>query len=127
MKSLRSIFVARPFRAALATGRPEGLRYAPSKMTRQTIIRRVLLSVTVDAKPHVVIDHAFGDGLLRDVAVARRAVHLRADVRRVIELHVRFLRESVDALPRNLDALLRVRRHLLDQRTVGRNLAVADH
>ena len=41
---------------------------------------------------------------LRHVAVARGAVHLRADMRRVIEAHVRFVREPVDALPGNVDA-----------------------
>ena len=44
-----------------------------------------------------------------------------ADVRRVVEAHVRLAREPVDALPRNLDPLLRIAGDLLDQRLVGRD------
>src|ERR1043165_8240956 len=113
--------------SGLPAGSPKGLRYTSSKMTREAIVRRVPLPMTVHAESHRVIDGALGDRLLPEVAVALRAVDLRADVRRVVELHVRLLRESVDALPGNFHALLRVRRHLLDQRTVGRDLAVADH
>src|SRR5438128_736497 len=96
-------------------------------MTRQTIVRRVLLLVAVHAESHGVIDDALGDRHVRHVAVARGAVHLRADVRRVIEADVRFRIEAVHALPRNLDALVGVRRHLFDERLARRNLTVADH
>src|ERR1043165_7886239 len=108
--------------SGLPAGSPKGLRYTSSKMTREAIVRRVLLPMTVHAESHRVIDGALGDRLLPEIAVALRAVDLRADVRRVVELHVRFLREAIHTLPGNLDALLRIRRHLLDQGTIGRDL-----
>src|SRR5882762_8462599 len=46
-----------------------------------------------------------GDGLLPDVAVTRRALDLCADMRRVVELHVRGRRVAVDALPREVEPL----------------------
>ena len=45
-------------------------------------------------------------GLLGLVAVAGRALDLGADVRRVIEAHVRLCRIVVDAVPLEVDALL---------------------
>src|SRR5260221_10242312 len=96
-------------------------------MTRQTVIRRVLLLVAVHAEAHVVIDGALGDRHGGEIAVTGLAVYARADVRRVVETDVRFAGEAVDALPRDLEALVGVAGHLLDQRPVGRNLTVADH
>ena len=59
--------------------------------------------MAVDAETHVVIDDALGDRLVRQIAVARRAVDVGADMRGVLELDVRFVRKSVHALPWNLD------------------------
>src|SRR5260370_1218734 len=83
--------------------------------------------MTVHAEAHAVIDNAIGDDLVREVAVAGLAIHARTNVRRVVEAHVGLVREAVHALPRNLDALLRIGRDFLDQRAIGRDLAVADH
>src|SRR6185295_16948797 len=83
--------------------------------------------MTVHAESHAVIDRMLRHRLLRQVAVAGRAGDAGTDVRRVIEAHVRLAREPVDALPGNLDTLVRIGGDLLDERTVGRNLAVADH
>ena len=58
------------------------------EMAGKAVDRSLLFDVTGHARPHVQIDVVLGDGLLRDVAVARRALHLGADVRRVIEPHV---------------------------------------
>src|SRR6185436_12775881 len=96
-------------------------------VARQTIVRRLFLPMTVHAEPHAVVDGTLGDRLVRHVAVARRAGDAGPDVRRVVEAHMRFAREAVHALPRNLDALLRVLGDLFDERTVGGDLAVADH
>src|SRR5262245_40919128 len=90
-------------------------------MTRQTIVRRVLLPVTVHAESHRQIDVSLGHGLLRDRAVTGRAFHVRPDVRRVVEMHVRSVRVAVDALPGEIVAALLNRGHLLDERPVGGN------
>ena len=50
-----------------------------------------------------------------------------ADVRRVVELHVRRRRIAVDALPGEIDALLAHRGDQLDARPVGGDGVVADH
>ena len=76
-------------------------------MAGQAIDRRLLLAVTVHAEAHRQVHVALRHGLLADVAVARRALDLGADVRRVVELHVRRRRDSRrHALPRQVDALL---------------------
>src|SRR6185436_5059319 len=98
-----------------------------SEMAREAIVRRLLLPVAVHAEPHAVIDGVLGDRHLREVAVAGGAVDARSNVRRVVEAHVRLAAEAVDALPRDLDPLVRVVGHLLNQRLVGGDLAVADH
>src|SRR5262245_27971438 len=123
MKSLRSI---------IAIGELENWRIGesqlpPSVMAGEAVVQRVFLPVTVHAKTHVVIDGALGDSLIVQVAVARGTIDARAYVGRVVEADVGGVREAVDTLPRNLDALVRIRRDLLDQRTIGRDLTVADH
>ena len=79
------------------------------------------------AVPHAERDVPLRDRLMGDIAMARRALDARANVRRVVEAHVGFTREPVHTLPRNLETFLRIARHLFDQRPVGRDLAVADH
>src|SRR5450631_3253792 len=96
-------------------------------MAGETVIRGVVRPMTVHAEPHVVVDDALGDRLLGDVAVTRRAVDLRPDVRRVVEADVRLTREAVHALPRDLDPLVRIVGDLFDERMIGRDLTVADH
>src|SRR4029450_9317279 len=56
-----------------------------------------------------------------------RALDLGADVRRVIEAHVRLRRVTVDALPRQIEALGLQVGEGFDQRAVRRDLRVADH
>ena len=96
-------------------------------MTGQAVDRRLLLVVTVDAEPHRQIDIPLSDRLTRDVAVTRRAVDVRTNVRRVIELHVRLFGESIHALPRQVETF---RAHLgdqLDPRAIGGDRVMADH
>jgi hypothetical protein len=64
--------------------------------------------VTIDAKAHRLVDDAFGDRHLREISMTRSALHACADVRRVIEPHVRLFDESVYRLPGQLFAALRV-------------------
>src|SRR5687768_3606564 len=56
-----------------------------------------------------------------------RALNLGADVRRVLEAHVRFRKVAVDAVPVEIDALGLHLGDLLDQRPIGGNLRVAGH
>src|SRR5688572_6164243 len=97
------------------------------EMTRQAIRGRVVLTVTRDAEAHVQIDIALRHRLLRDVSVTGRTLDFGANVRRVVELHVRLLRVAVHALPREIDPLIAHGGDLLDARPVGRDGVVADH
>lgn len=67
-----------------------------------------------NAKPHRVIHCAHRHRLLRHISVARRAIHSRANVRCMIEFHVRRLFKPVHALPRNILALGLICGDLLD-------------
>src|SRR5687767_5139777 len=60
-----------------------------SEVTGQTVDRRLVFPVAAHAEAHVEIDVPLRDRLLANVAVTRRALHLGADVRSVVELHVR--------------------------------------
>src|SRR5207253_4639437 len=113
MKSRRSITV-------------DGVRSPPLKMTRETVVRRPFLPMTVHAESHIEIHIALGHRLLGDVAVTRRAIDVRADVRGMVEAHVHLVRVPVDPLPSEVDSLVLQRGHLLNQRAVGRNRGVAD-
>jgi len=68
-------------------------------MTGHAVVGRALLFMATDAEAHGVVYDALGDRHLREIAVAGRAINLRADMRSVVETDVRFLVESVDALP----------------------------
>ena len=82
--------------------------------------------MTVHAIPHIEVDIALRNRLVRDVAMARRAFDVGADVRRMIEPDVRALRITVDALPVQVDSLLGHLRNLLDARPVSRDGGMAD-
>ena len=96
-------------------------------MTRDAINRRVVLPVAFDAKTHGVIDFALGDGHGVQVAVAFRAIHTGANMRSVIELHVRRRLEAVHALPGNILSARLVRREFLDFGLVGGDGLMASH
>src|SRR6202521_6160303 len=98
-----------------------------SEVARHALVRRVLLAVAVHAESHVYVDVALGHGLVRDVAVAGRALDARADVRGVVEPHVRLRRIAVHALPLKIEALLLHRGDLLDERSIRGEHDVADH
>src|SRR5262245_31403410 len=95
-------------------------------MTRQAVVRRVLLPMTGYALAHAERDVALGDGLMRDITVTRRALDVRPDVWGVVELYVRRLRIPVDTLPREVEPFFRHRRDLLNARLVGRNGRMAN-
>ena len=96
-------------------------------MARDALVWRVLLAVTVHTEPHVQVHVPLGNRLMRDVAVARRALDVCADVGRVIEADVRLVRVEVDALPAQIESLFLKRGDLLDERAVGRDRDVAGH
>lgn len=87
-------------------------------MAGLAVIGDLSFFVTVHTKPHRVIHNAFGDGHRCHVAVAVGAVYLSANVRSVIESHMRFVIPSVNALPGNVFAAIVVRLDLLDFRTI---------
>ena len=84
-------------------------RRSISVVARQAIVGRALLLMTIDAKPHGVVHGPLGNRHLRKIAMTHRAIDTRADMRRMIETHVRFFKKSVDALPCQVFAALRVR------------------
>src|SRR3954469_21627467 len=98
----------------------------PSEVAGQAVIRGVLLPMTVHAIPHIEVDIALRNRLVRDVAMTRRAFDVGADVRRVIEPDVRTGAVAVDTLPVEIHPLLRHLRDLLNPRLVGRDRGVAD-
>src|SRR6185436_5295875 len=93
----------------------------PLEVAGQAVDRDLPRGVTVHAIAHRQLDVPLGNGLLADIAVTRRALDLRADVRRVIELHMGGGGVAVDALPRQVDALGAHRRDLLDPWAIDRD------
>ena len=71
-------------------------------MARHTIDGRVVLLVALNAETHGVVDFSLGYGLRVHVAVAGGAINAGADVRCVIELHMRRRFKSIHSLPRNV-------------------------
>src|SRR5688572_9697793 len=96
-------------------------------MTREAINRRLALVVAVHAEAHVHVDVAFGDRLLVDRAMTRRAVDVGANVRRVVEANVRLGRIGEHASPHEVLTALAHRRNLSDSRPFRRDGVVADH
>src|SRR3954454_4416934 len=96
-------------------------------MTGEAVVWRLLLSMAADAEAHVQIDVPLRDRLVRDVAVAGRALDVGADVRRVVEADVRLLRIAVDPLPVEIEAFVLKSGDLLDARLVGGNRRMAAH
>ena len=88
-------------------------------MTSQAVIRRPFLFMTLDAEAHRMIDDAFGDSHLLEIAMAIGTVDRRFDVRRVIESHVRLFHETVNPLPRHIFAAFPMIAKGLNARVVG--------
>jgi hypothetical protein len=84
--------------------------------------------MTVDAKTHGVIHREFRYRHLRQVAVAHRTIDSGSDVRSVIESHMRLFVESINTLPRQIFAALRVIAQRLNAAIIGvANVLVATH
>jgi hypothetical protein len=79
-----------------------------SIVASEAIVRSALLLMARDAKAHRVRHRPLGHRHLRDVAVARCALNARPNVRRMIETHMRFFKESINALPWDFFLALRV-------------------
>ena len=85
-------------------------------MAGQAVVGRALLLMTIDAKTHSVVHDTLSDRHLRQIAVAGRAFHLRADMRRMIETDVRFLVKAIDPLPGHIFVPLGMVTERLDTR-----------
>lgn len=96
-------------------------------MARHAIHRRLLLLVALDAISHRQIHFSLGHRLCGHIAVARRALNARANVRRVVELHMRRWLEVIDALPGNVLAPRSVGGYFFDLRLIFGNHLVAGH
>src|SRR5665213_1476971 len=96
-------------------------------MARHAIHRRLLLLVATDTKTHRVIHGALGYGRLGHVTVAGGAVNPCADVRGMIEPHVRRMLKTIDSLPRDVFASRLIRGQLFDFRLVGGDHLMARH
>ena len=83
--------------------------------------------MAVDAKTHVQIDFAFSRCLFREVAVARGAVDAGANMRRMVEAHVRRLAVVVNADPGYVFPARLIGSYLLDLRAIGGDRLMAAH
>jgi len=79
-----------------------------SIVASEAIVRSALLLMARDAKAHRVRHRPLGHCHLRDIAVTRSALNAGANVRRMIETHMRFFGKSVHALPWDFFLALRV-------------------
>ena len=97
-------------------------------MARQAVVGRPLLLVAINAKAHRVIDGALGDGHLREIAMAGRALDFGPDMRRMVEPDVGFPDESVNPLPPNVFSTFRMVAQSLDSRIAGiANILMTTH
>lgn len=96
-------------------------------MTGDAIHRGTVVPVALNAETHGVIHFSLGDGLRVHVAMAFRAIDARANVRRVIEFHVRGRVESVNALPWDVFTSGTICRKFLDFRLVCGDYLMAGH
>jgi hypothetical protein len=90
-----------------------------SEMARQAIVRSAFLFVTINTKPHRMIHNPLSDRHLTEIPMTGCAIHLRPDMRRMVETHVRLFDKSIDALPGHIFVPLRMIPERLDPR-VGR-------
>src|ERR1051325_3005089 len=82
-------------------------------MASQTIIRRILLPVTIDAKAHRVLHGSRRDGHLTHISMASRTLDFFSNVWRVIEPNMRFIRPAPNTLPWDILPLVVIRLDLL--------------
>jgi len=85
------------------------------------------LLVTIDTKPHRVIHFSLCDRLLPHVAMTDRTIDPGADVRCVIEFHVRRRLKTIDPLPGNVLTPRAVCGKLLNLWLVRRDYLMAGH
>ena len=87
-----------------------------SEMARQAVVRRALLFMTINTKPHRMIHYPLSHCHLAEIPMTRCALHLGPDMRRMVETHMRFFNKSIDALPRHILIALRMIPESLDPR-----------
>jgi hypothetical protein len=86
-----------------------------------------LLRVAAEAISHIQIDFALGCRLFGQIAVASGAVYSGADMRGMVEAHMRRLAVVVNAYPGNLFPTSLIRRNLFDFGPVSGDRLVAAH
>src|SRR5262245_61165265 len=98
-----------------------------SEMTSQTVVRSLALAMTVHTKAHRHVHVSLRGALRFNVAVAGRALDVRANVRRVIEPDVRLRGISEHSLPREVAPFFAHLGNLPDARVVRRDSAMTRH
>jgi hypothetical protein len=96
-------------------------------MARHAIHWRLLLLVATNAESHRVIHGTLGHGHLGHIAVAGGAVYPSANMRGMIEFHMRGGFEAVHTLPGDVFSARLVRRQLFDFRFVRGYYLMASH
>jgi hypothetical protein len=81
--------------------------------------------VTVDTETHRVVHNAFRDAHPGHIAMACCAVYLGAEVRSMVESHVRFICPPINSLPGNVFATTVVGQNFFDLRTIRERIDVA--
>ena len=83
--------------------------------------------MTIDAKSHSHIHRSHRYGSLPHIAMARYTFHFGANMRRVVEFHMRRRTVIVDALPLNIFSTRQQGGHFFDFGFIRRNRLVARH
>jgi hypothetical protein len=96
-------------------------------MARHAIYGDIVLPMTLNAEAHVQVDGAYCHRLLRQVTMTLSTGNARANVRGVIELHVRGWFKSIDTLPRHIFAIVEEGGKFLDLGLIGRDHTVTIH
>jgi hypothetical protein len=96
-------------------------------VTRGAILRRLILAMATDAGAHVALDQRVRGSGLGHLAMASGAIHLGANVGRVLKLDQSLQSEAVDPLPGHLVLLAGLRNELLNLRPIGGHFGVAEH
>ena len=81
-------------------------------VTGHAVVRCLLLLVALDAKTHRVNDNFLRYSHVRNISMTRGTLDFGANMGGMIELNVRLLHPSVDALPRNVFAFFLILKDL---------------
>ncbi len=96
-------------------------------MTCSAILRRVVLTVATQTRPHVVLHEGLCGSCLCHIAMTAGTLDPRANMRRMLELHQGGWIEPVDPFPRNLAAGSSKLGNFFDLRIAGSDFGVTQH